>query len=204
MADLAELAAECGDCTFARQVIEEKLRTKWTTDPHSPICGSVGPSAFENLEVLLALRHVDERCSMADLTIVKSSHPTTLTFGDWLTCTLLYSNNGFLTATGVLITDVVSAILTHVSATSSGAHITPTGSLNYTWQVEDLSPGEGGVITITARFSPSLRCCGTFTSSARITADTPDPDPTNNVSSASNTVVHCLYLLIVMRNYAPG
>lgn len=53
MANLAELAAEYGDCHFARQVIEEKL---------SPFNGIVGPSAFENLEVLLALRHMDERC----------------------------------------------------------------------------------------------------------------------------------------------
>jgi hypothetical protein len=60
MADLAELAAEYGDCSFARQVIEEKLRTKLITNPDDPLYGSVGPSAFENLEVLLALRHVDE------------------------------------------------------------------------------------------------------------------------------------------------
>jgi len=200
MADLAELAAECGDCAFARRVIEEKLYPKLITDPDSPICGSVGASAFENLEVLLALRHVDERCSMTNLAIFKSGRPTTLTFSAWLTYTLLYSNNGFLTATGVLITDVVPAILTNVSATSSGAHITPTGSLSYTWQVEDLSPGEGGAITITARFSPSLRCCIPFTNSAQITADTPDFDPTNNASGTSTTVTYCLYLPIVMRN----
>ena len=62
MADLAELAAEYGDCCFARQVIEEELRPELITDPGNPLHGSVGPSAFENLEVLLALRHVDERC----------------------------------------------------------------------------------------------------------------------------------------------
>jgi hypothetical protein len=60
MADLAELAAEYGDCCFARQVIEEKLRPELITDPGNPLYGSIGPSAFENLEVLLALRHVDE------------------------------------------------------------------------------------------------------------------------------------------------
>lgn len=62
------------------------------------------------------------------------------------------------------------------------------------------SPGAGGVITITAQVNPSLRCCGTFTNSARISTDAPDPDPTNNFSSASNTVVYCLYLPVVMRN----
>jgi hypothetical protein len=57
MADLAELAAEYCDHDFARRVIEEKLRPQFTTDPDNPFDGS----AFENLEVLLALRHVDER-----------------------------------------------------------------------------------------------------------------------------------------------
>jgi len=58
MADLAELAAEYGDCCFACQVIAEKLYPKWITNPDNPFDGS----AFDNLEVLLALRHVDERC----------------------------------------------------------------------------------------------------------------------------------------------
>jgi hypothetical protein len=70
MADLAELAAECGDCSFARRVIEEKLRPQLITDPDNPLYGSVGPSAFENLEVLLALRHVDERCHWVYLPII--------------------------------------------------------------------------------------------------------------------------------------
>jgi hypothetical protein len=64
MADLAELAAEYCDHDFARQVIEDKLRPWLINDPNDPLYGSVGPSAFENLEVLLALRHVDERCCL--------------------------------------------------------------------------------------------------------------------------------------------
>ncbi len=70
MADLAELAAEYGDCDFARQVIEEKLRPKLITDPDDPLDGSVGASAFENLEVLLALRHADEQCYCVYLPII--------------------------------------------------------------------------------------------------------------------------------------
>jgi hypothetical protein len=62
MADLAELAAEYGDCPFARQVIAEKLYPKLITDPENPLDGSVGASAFDNLEVPLTLRHVHERC----------------------------------------------------------------------------------------------------------------------------------------------
>jgi hypothetical protein len=64
MADLAELAAEYCDLDFAHQIVEEKLRPKLITDPDNPLHGSVGASAFENLEVLLALRRVDERCCL--------------------------------------------------------------------------------------------------------------------------------------------
>jgi len=74
MADLAELAAEYCDLSFARQVIEEKLRPRLITDPNDPLYGSVGPSAFENLEVLLALRHMDERCCLY-LPIIMKNYP---------------------------------------------------------------------------------------------------------------------------------
>jgi len=53
MADLAELAAEYGDCSFARQVVREKLYL------------FNSPSAFENLEVLLALHNVVNKCGYA-------------------------------------------------------------------------------------------------------------------------------------------
>jgi hypothetical protein len=76
MADLTELAAEYGDCDFARQVIEEKLRPKLTADPDNPLNGSVGASAFENLEVLLALRHMDERCCCSDATVTNVTTTT--------------------------------------------------------------------------------------------------------------------------------
>jgi len=64
MANLTELAAEYCDLDFAHQVIEEKLRHKLIINLEDPLYGSVGASAFENLEVLLALRHVDERCCL--------------------------------------------------------------------------------------------------------------------------------------------
>jgi len=136
----------------------------------------------------------------ADLAIVKAGQPAMARAGDWLTYTLVYSNGGVVTATSVLITDVVPAILTGVSATSSGALITPTKSVSYTWQVEDLSPGEGGAITITGQVSPSLRCCVTFTNTAQIATATRDPNPINDISSVRTG--YCLYLPLVMRGYS--
>jgi hypothetical protein len=57
-ADLVELAAEYCDLDFARRVIEEKLRPEFEANPDRPFNGS----AFDVLEVLLALRRVAERC----------------------------------------------------------------------------------------------------------------------------------------------
>jgi uncharacterized repeat protein (TIGR01451 family) len=140
---------------------------------------------------------------MRDVAIVKSSQPSsTLMVGDRLTYTLVYSNKCLGPATGVLITDVVPITLTNVSVTSSGAQITPTGSVSYTWQVEDLSPGAGGVITITGVVSPSASGLFILTNRATITA-TNDGNLDNNTSVVHNTVeppAYWVYLPLVMRD----
>jgi len=49
----------------------------------------------------------------------------------------------------------VPVTLTGVSYASSGAQITPTGSLSYIWRVADLTPGAGGIITLPAWSVPA-------------------------------------------------
>jgi uncharacterized repeat protein (TIGR01451 family) len=145
-----------------------------------------------------------------DVEIVKSSYPSTLRAGDRLTYTLLYRNNGPREVSGVVITDRVPIILTTVSVSSSGAHITSTGNVSYTWQVEDLTPGEGGVITIAGVVSPSLGGPFILINTATITAadfgctdgHLNDQHFYNNVSVVRNTVApYRAYLPIVMRDY---
>ncbi len=48
----------------------------------------------------------------------------------------------------VVVSDLVPVAITvtHVSYGSTGALITPTGSVSYAWQVADLVNGEGGII----------------------------------------------------------
>jgi hypothetical protein len=89
----------------------------------------------------------------------------------------------------VVITDVVPISVTNVSYTSSGAVITETGSVSYTWQVADLSPGSGGVITITGVLSTGLPT-GVFTNTAAITTMAVDDDTTNNSDTASTAVCY--------------
>ena len=93
-----------------------------------------------------------------DVEIAKSSQPPTLKVGDALTYTLVYRNNGPCKVAGVVITDIVPITLTDASYTYTGAIITSTGDISYTWQVKDLSPGEGGVITIAGIVDRRLNC----------------------------------------------
>jgi uncharacterized repeat protein (TIGR01451 family) len=105
-----------------------------------------------------------------DVEIHKSSQPPTLKVGDALTYTLVYRNNGPCKVAGVVITDIVPVALTNASYTYTGGIITPTGDISYTWQVENLTPGEGGVITIAGIVSPSLGGPFTLINTATITA----------------------------------
>jgi len=71
--------------------------------------------------------------------------------GDLITYTLTYSNVGGGPSTQVVISDTLSSTLINTVVSSSGASITQRPGSRYVWDVEDLSPGEGGMITITAQ-----------------------------------------------------
>ncbi len=84
------------------------------------------------------------------LVINKTVTPTgAITPGTMVTFTLSYSNVGDALATNVVITDELHSSFTPVSVSSSGAMISVIGATTYAWNVEDLSPGESGIITIT-------------------------------------------------------
>ena len=87
------------------------------------------------------------------------------------------------TATSVLITDTVPTLLTNVGYIGSGAAITPTGGVSYTWQVQDLAPGQDGVITVTGVVSPSLTPGEFIENTTTITTSAVDGDLGNNTSS---------------------
>jgi uncharacterized repeat protein (TIGR01451 family) len=83
--------------------------------------------------------------------IAKQASPSSADPGDPITYVMTYRNSGASTATGVVITDILSPDLLDPSFTFSGANITPRGGTTYVWDVEDLSPGSGGTITVTAQ-----------------------------------------------------
>jgi uncharacterized repeat protein (TIGR01451 family) len=105
--------------------------------------------------------------------------------GGVVTYTLVFSNAGTDIATGVVITDIVPISVTNTSYTNSGATITETGSISYTWQVATLAPGDSGIITITGVLSPNLPAGHAFTNTSTITTTVIEADSGNNSSSVA-------------------
>jgi uncharacterized repeat protein (TIGR01451 family) len=142
-----------------------------------------------------------ETATQPNLVIAKSADTDTTTPGGTVTYALAFSNQGYLTTTGVLITDTVPITLTNLSYIGSGAAITPTGSISYTWMVQDLAPGAGGVITVTGIVSPGLGTGTVLINTAIITCTETDSSLDNNSSSA-NVVIPAaqIFLPTVLRN----
>ena len=81
---------------------------------------------------------------------LESSDPVAM--GSLLTYTIAYSNQGNAPATGVSITDNLSAFLVFQEASGGGVYASgPPGGGTVTWTLPDLLSGEGGTLTIQAR-----------------------------------------------------
>jgi uncharacterized repeat protein (TIGR01451 family) len=122
---------------------------------------------------------------IAEVQLTQSAVPGLAAPGQPVIFTLAYTNTGPQTATAVLITDAVPAGLTQVTYNSSGALITATGGLTYTWQVQDLAPGMGGSIRVVGIADPALTGLAALTNSVGITSAAVDAVPGNNTASAA-------------------
>jgi uncharacterized repeat protein (TIGR01451 family) len=137
-----------------------------------------------------------------DLTLAKAVQPgMTVLPGEAITFTLTFNYADMVTATGVLITDVVPVEVTGVSYHSSRP-VTPTGTVSYAWLLSDMSPGEGGVITVTGIVSPDLSPGHAFTNTATITAAMVDGNLANNRDSVRVSIQPrtFVYLPLVVKN----
>ena len=125
---------------------------------------------------------------LPDLSIAQAVTPTVADPGRSITYTLLFSNAGDATARGVVITDAVPLSVTVTGVISSGVVITDGGTTpGYVWQVQDLAPGEGGAITITALLSAQMAGGTISTNTASIATTSTDSDTTNNSTAAPVT-----------------
>jgi len=136
-----------------------------------------------------------------DVAIHKSA-PATVEPGALITYRLTFTNTGAALAREVVITDLLPAQLTGVSFTSSGVVVTPRGGAPFVWDVVDLAPGAGGVITITAMVDSAFT--GVLTNTATIVTTGLDSDSSNDSAQTSTEVRHPdykVYLPLVTRQY---
>ncbi|MFN8453937.1 MAG: DUF11 domain-containing protein [Anaerolineae bacterium] len=118
-----------------------------------------------------------------DLALTKTVNPAgPVSPGQAITYTVAFSNAGPGWATNVTLADNVPANLANVSYSSSGAAITQTnsGAITYTWNAQDLAPGQGGIVTITGQVTATSIAAGRFTNTATITSPEAEPNLANN------------------------
>ena len=117
----------------------------------------------------------------ANLTVTKALTRSSPHVGELLTFNVIVANQGPSPATGVAVTEVLSAGLAFESAApSQGAYDPATGL----WTVGSIANAGSAGLTITARVTQA----GTVTNTASVTAsDQPDPDPTDNTATVTLT-----------------
>jgi uncharacterized repeat protein (TIGR01451 family) len=121
----------------------------------------------------------------ADLSITKTPAPGPYGTGLPLTYTIVVSNGGPSTATGVTVTDILPAGTTFQSATPGGAC---SGTTTITCNAGTLANGASATFTLTVTL-PSSPGPVTNTASVTAAATTADPNPANNSASSTITVI---------------
>ncbi|MBP9072110.1 MAG: DUF11 domain-containing protein, partial [Caldilineaceae bacterium] len=110
----------------------------------------------------------------ADLSMSKVSSVASVIAGTDLTYTLVVTNAGPSVAQNVVITDILPAGVTYLSATP--AAVGSTSPL--TWTLGNLAAGSTATVSLRVRVGPSVT--GTIANSAVAASDTPDPAPVDN------------------------
>lgn len=122
---------------------------------------------------------------LTDLAIVKTVDEMSPVFGDNVTFTLTVTNEGTNDATNVVVNDLLPSGFTYVSSTPShGTYDEITGI----WTIGNLPyPSSSRTLQIVAQVNLS----GSYTNTATVSADEPDPEEDNNESSVTLTPTNC-------------
>jgi uncharacterized repeat protein (TIGR01451 family) len=120
---------------------------------------------------------------------VQKTGPASVTAGEIFTYTLAYSNTGDAAALAVILTDMLPAGISYVSATPAPGTI--SGS-TLEWQLGTLAPAASGSITLTVRANPDPPPTGGSVASipniGTIQSISPGDDPGDNTSTAITQV----------------
>ncbi|QDV71242.1 Large cysteine-rich periplasmic protein omcB precursor [Rosistilla carotiformis] len=119
-----------------------------------------------------------------DLSITKTDSATTVRNGDTLTYTIVVTNSGPSTATGVTVSDPFPAGVTVTSVTSTVGTVTNTAN-NVSGTIGTLAPGASATITVLA--TVNMATTGTIINTATVSATQTESNTANN--SASDTTI---------------
>ena len=120
----------------------------------------------------------------ADLSVAKSDSSDPVSKGTQLTYSIVITNNGPGTATGVQLTDTLPASVQFVSAASMAGSCAQTGSM-VACNLGDLSNGAN--VTVTIIVTPKKT--GTLNNTAQVSSSSPDPNTANNTDIEQTTIV---------------
>ncbi len=124
-----------------------------------------------------------------DLALDKSITPTGLVLpGQTVTYTVVFSNGGAVSASNVVITDLIPVALTGTTVTSSGVPLTPLGGQDYAWSVGSLAVNDGGTITIVGQVDPALSADTSFTNQATLAGSNLEAFTNNNTGTVNTNV----------------
>ena len=165
--------------TVGAGVTAKELTNTATVSSPTPDPGTSNNTATDTTEVV----------ANADLAVTKTATPATVHAGENVTYTIKATNGGPSEARAVVVSDVLPASLTFVSAVPATANCTVAGvqQRSVTCQLGNLAAGATSSISIVARVDPST-LPGTITNNAVVSSQTPDPNPDNNHNSATTNV----------------
>ncbi len=111
--------------------------------------------------------------ALIDLSLTKTVSNSVAQVGSTVTFTLVVSNAGPSTATGVEVSDVVPSGFTYVANTATGGTSRNLSGATLTWAISNIAPGANTTLS----FQAVVNASGNYTNLAQVSkADQPDPD----------------------------
>jgi uncharacterized repeat protein (TIGR01451 family) len=121
----------------------------------------------------------------ADMAIVKTASPSpTVADGDSLTYSLAITNNGPASATDVIVTDPLPSAVTYLSASTTAGTCSEAGG-TVTCLLGTMANAATATVTIVTLAATQGQAANTAT----VSADQTDPNPANNSSTQTETIV---------------
>ncbi|OQY45507.1 MAG: hypothetical protein B6242_10240 [Anaerolineaceae bacterium 4572_78] len=126
---------------------------------------------------------------MAKVDSTPASSLSRVELGKPITYTFSFSNIGDNLAKNIVIDDAIPSDITNISMANSGATVSLNSTNPHQWNVQNLLPGESGIITITGNVIEALFGNYTFTNTVSITTSTPDKTNNNDTDFTTITIL---------------